>query len=64
MTTNRRKASAPKGYEDDIQPLEEWEQDITLLARKIMKVVTGYARTDVIGATAIVLKHIASTARD
>jgi hypothetical protein len=27
-----------------IRPPEEWEQDIALLAKKIMKIVTGYER--------------------
>jgi hypothetical protein len=50
--------------DDCTRPAKEWEQDTRRLAKKIMKVVEGYAATDAIGAMAVVLKHIASEAHD
>jgi hypothetical protein len=50
--------------DDCIRPDKEWEQNVSALAKKIMKVVEGMAATDAIAAMAIVLKHIAKQTHD
>jgi hypothetical protein len=51
--------SVHEDADDYIRPAKEWEQDVSELAKKIMKVVQGHVATDAIGAMAVVIKHIA-----
>jgi|EndMetStandDraft_8_1072994.scaffolds.fasta_scaffold1284927_2 Holliday junction resolvasome RuvABC endonuclease subunit len=46
------------------RPDKEWEKDVASLAKKVLKVVTGYTGADAVAAIAIVLKHIAEKNRD
>jgi hypothetical protein len=48
---------------EDVTPRKEWEEDVASLAKKVLKVVTGYTAVDAIAAMAIATKRIAGKHR-